>query len=206
MGSNAYAGKVLYKKGAFVFTQKNAAELIVLAEFLGRSPFSKKDKKALRAWSIQDFKASPKKATHYYKNLHKNLLPKIQKMKNRQKKDMFRTELFLGYIDLFNKNPEYKKSPDNFIAVIDRYNPPVQEAVLLQQLRFNQFQQTLRMNQMMFNETMRLQQESADMVTQSIRDLGNRHSITISGGTILYETKDRIYAKDNKGHKFDIPR
>jgi len=206
MGNSVFANKILYKNGSYVFTQKNATELIELAEFLGRSRLSTKDKKALRTWSILDFKSAPKIATHYYKDLHNNLLPKIRKLKNNQKRNNFRTDLFLSYVDLFNKHPEYKKFPNNFLAVIDRYNPPVQEALLLQQFRFNQVQQVLQLNQMMFNQSMRIQQQSADNMNKSIRDLGARQSISLSGGTILYETKDRIYAKDNKGRKYDIAR
>lgn len=198
--------RILYQDGSAVFTQENANDLIELAEFLGRSSFSEKDKKALLAWSVLDYKSAPKKAVIYYKDLRNNLLPKIRAMKNNNQRNNFRTELFLSYINLFNKHPEYKKSPNNFLAVIDRYNPPVKEVLILQQIQFNQLQQALQMNQMMFNQTMRLQQQASDNVIQSIRDLGNRQSISLSGGTILYETKDRIYAKDSEGRKFDIPR
>jgi len=58
----------------------------------------------------------------------------------------------------------------------------------------------------MFNQSMRIQQQSADNMNKSIQGLGARQSISLSGGTILYETKDRIYAEDNKGRKYDITR
>lgn len=196
--------RVLYSSGSYTFTQKNANELIELAEFLGRSKFSSADKKALQIWSIQDFKSVPKKATVYYKDLNNNLMPKIRAIKNKKKRDSYRTDLYLGYVNLFNKKPEYKASPDNFVAVIDRYNPPVAEAMLLQQQIYSNFQQQLRLNQMMFNQTMKLQQESADLVTKSIRDQATRYSITVPGGTILHETDSKIYAKDHKGNKFEV--
>ena len=174
--------RVLYASGVYKFTQKNANQLIELGEFLGRAKFSSADKKALQAWSIQDFKSFPKKATSYYKDLNQNLMPKIKGMKNRSKRNNYRADLYLGYVNLFNKKPEYKASPNNFVAVIDRYNPPVTEAMLLQQQIYSNFQQQLRLNQMVFNQTMRLQQESADRVTKSIRDQATRYSITVPGG------------------------
>ena len=53
----SFAGdKVLYQKGSYKFTQKNANNLLELAEYIGGSRFSKKDRRALQAWSIVDFK------------------------------------------------------------------------------------------------------------------------------------------------------
>ena len=204
--TEAGSGDVLYQKGAYTFTKKSANELIELAEFIGRSKFTPKDKKALLAWSIQDFKSVPDKAVIYYKDLANNLMPKIRVMKNNTKTNNYRADLYLGYINLFNKHPEYKKLPDNFLAVIDRYNPPIQEALLLQQLQFNLFQQQLQMSQRVFNQTMKLQQQSSDRINKSIRDQATRYSITVPGGEILHETDTRIYAKDYKGRRFEISK
>ncbi len=196
----------MYASGGYKFTQKNANQLIELGEFLGRSKFSVLDKKALQIWSIQDFKSVPKKATHYYKDLNENLLPKIRAMTKTNKINNYRADLYLGYINLFNKHPEYKTSPDNFLAVIDRYNPPTLEAMKLQQRIYANFQKQLQLNQMMFNQTMRLQQQAADNVSKSIKDQATRYSIIIPGGTILHETDSKIYAKDSKGNRFEIPK
>lgn len=185
--------------------QQDADRLIELGEFLARSKFTQKDRKALVVWSIHDYKSVPiKKAVSYYKDLKNNLMPKIRRMGNNSKTNNYRADLYLAYFNLFKRHPEYKKQPNNFMAVIDRYNPPVQEALVLQQLQFNSFQQKLRMNQMMFNQTMRSQQRTADMVNNSIRDLADRQSIAISGGTILSETDSTYYVEDHKGYKYEV--
>ncbi len=201
--------RVLYRSESYKYTQKNANELIAFAEFLGRSKFSAADKKALQLWSIRDFSLAPDKATNYYKNLSEKIMPKIKAMRKQQNNEQindYRADMYLGYINLFNKHPEYKTSPDNILAVIDRYNPPVKEAMQLQQLIFNSIQQTLIINQQIFNQSMRLQQKSSDVMINSIRDQAVRNSISIPGGTVLEETQGKFYAEDEKGNKFEVTR
>ncbi len=136
-------------------------------------------------------------------------MPKIRamrKQKNNKQTNYYRADMYLGYVNLFNKHPEYKASPNNLLAIVDRYNPPVAEAMQLQQLIFNSFQQTFIMNQQMFNQTMDIQRKSADMMAKSIRDQATRNSITIPGGTVLEETQGKFYAKDEKGNKFEVTK
>ena len=200
----SFAGdKVLYQKGSYKFTQKNANNLLELAEYIGGSRFSKKDRRALQAWSIVDFKTYPKVSMKFYRNLPRNLLPKIRKSKGN---NTYRAELYLRYVEVFEKHPEYKKLPNNFLAVVDRYKPPIKEALLIRQLKFNLVMQQMKLNQQVFNQSMRLSQQSSDMVAKSIRNQATRYSITVPGGQILSETDDRIYAKDYKGNLFDVAK
>jgi len=205
--AQAEGERILYQTASYKFLQQDADRLIELGEFLGRSRFSQKDRRALVAWSIKDYKSVPaKQADHYYKDLRSNLIPKIRRMKNNTKRNNYRATLYSNYYDLFKKNPKYRKLPNNFMNVVDRYNPPIKEVLLLRQVRFNNFQQQLRLNQVAFNQAMRLQQQAADNVSNAIRDQATRYSITVPGGTILHETNGVFYAKDNKGRRFQVPK
>ncbi len=198
----AEKNRVLYRSGHNIFTQHNASELIQLAEFLGRSNFTKKDKKALQAWSIDDFKSAPVQGRKFYQNLSNTIIPKIKLAKS----GIYRAELYLNFVDLFAKHPEYKQSSNNFLAMVDRYNPPVKEAMQIRQIRHNMVLQQMQMNQMLFNQNMRQAQKSSDMMVKSIQDQSRRQSITIPGGRILSETGDKIYAEDYKGQNFNLSK
>jgi len=195
--------KTLYQKGSYRFTQENAKNLLELAEYIGGSRFSKKDRKALQLWSIEDFKAHPKTGMKFYRSLPQNLLPKIRKSKGN---NIYRAELYLSYVDLFKKHPEYKKLPNNFLAVIDRYKPPIKEALQIRQIRFNSLMQQMQSNQRTFNQAMQSSQRSSDRIAKSLQDQSRRQSITLPGGTILRETGDKIYAEDYKGQKFEVAK
>ena len=66
--------------------------------------------------------------------------------------------------------------------------------------------QQLQMNQMLFNQSMKLHRQSAKAIAKSIEDQSTRSAITIPGGKILYETDGRIYAEDYKGEKFEMAK
>ena len=160
----------------------------------------------MQLWSTQDFKSFPKKAVQYYRVLINTILPKIRHLKSAEERNVYRTNLYLGYFNLFRKKPEYKKYANNFMAVIDRYNPPIQEALVLQRVNHSIVMQQLKLNQMVFNQTMRQQQETSDLVIKSIRDNATRDSIRISGGAVLYETENRFFARDSKGRKYNLAK
>ena len=194
---------VLYQQGKHHFTQRNALELIGLAEFLGRSQLNKKDHKALFAWSIEDYQSAPIKSDQFYHSLSTVIIPKIQSKKGTS---LYRAEMYLNILNSFKKNPAQGHSPDNFLAVVNRYNPPINEAAQLQLLYHRMLQQQLQMNQMLFDQNMRQFNKSMDAVSQSITDQSIRDSITLPGGKILHESKDRIYAEDSKGRKFNLSK
>ena len=195
------ADKVLYQKGSFIFAQKDANNLIELAEYIAGSRLSKKHRAALQFWAIDDYKNAPKIASSFYKTLANLIVPKIRKSKGN---NTYRAELYLNFVDSYKKHPEYRKKPNNFLSVIDRYNPPIKEALLIRQIRFNSVMQQMQSNQRIFNQTIHQMQRSSDMINKSIRDQSARSSITIPGGKILRETDGKIYAEDNKGQKFEV--
>ena len=195
------AEKILYQTGNYKFTQKNAQNLLELAEFIGASRFSKKERKALQIWAINDFKNAPKISVSFYKKLAQSVIPKIRKSKGN---NTYRAELYLSFVDSFNKHPEYRKLPDNFLSIIDRHKPPIKEALLIRQLRFNLIMQQKQTNQRLFNQSMQRIQHSNDVISRSIKDQATRFSITAPGGKILQESNGKIYAEDSKGHKYEV--
>ncbi len=206
--SSCYADnsqQALFKQGDFVYTRKNAAELIQLAEFLGRSTFSVKDKQALSAWSIDDFKVAPKASVKFYRNLSKLVIPVI-KTKRGHALNQYRAELYSQFAYRFDKYPDYRKSADNFMAIIDRYNPPIREVLQLRQLKFNAVMQQAQRNQRSFNRSMQQAQHSSEMISKSLQDQSQRQAITLPGGRIISETGKRIYAEDAKGEKFELSK
>jgi len=62
------------------------------------------------------------------------------------------------------------------ITIIDRYNPPIKEALLIRQIRFNSVMQQMQSNQRIFNQTIHQMQRSSDMINKSIRDQSARIS------------------------------
>jgi len=198
---NFAAEKILYQTGHYKFTQKNAQNLLELAEFIGASRFSKKERKALQIWAINDFKNAPKISVSFYKKLAQLVIPKIRKSKGN---NTYRAELYLSFVDSFNKHPEYRKLPDNFLSIIDRHKPPIKEALLIRQLRFNLIMQQKQTNQRLFNQSIQRMQYSNDVINQSIKDQATRFSITAPGGKILQESNGKIYAEDSKGHKYEV--
>ena len=207
---------ILYQSGQYQFTEQNANELIQLGEFLAGSRFSSAEKKALQTWSIKDFKLAPKAGVEFYKRLSRVILPKIKtSRKSSQAYKDYRVSLYLDFIKLFKDHPEYNKSPDSFLAIINRYQPPkkaanllrqrlAKESILRQQIENNLILQQMQMNQMMFNSAVRQHRQSTDMMLKSIRDQSIRNSITLPGGTILHETDSTIVAEDYQGEKFQI--
>ena len=193
------AEQLLYQKGRFQFTQSNASHLLEMAEFIGGSHFSAKDAKALQLWAIEDFKNAPKVSMNFYKSLSKVTIPKIRKSKGN---NVYRAELYLS----FDKHPEYRKNPDNFLSIIDRYKPPIQDALLIRQIRFNAVMQQMQLNQRVFNQAMRQSQRASDAIGKSISDQATRDAITLPGGKILHESGGKIYAEDYKGQKFEVTK
>ena len=109
-------------------------------------------------------------------------------------------------LNSFRKNPAQGRSPDNFLAVVNRYNPPIKEAAQLQLLYHRMLQQQLQMNQILFDQNMKQFNKSMDAVSQSITDQAIRDSVTLPGGKILHESEDRIYAEDSKGMKYNLSK
>jgi len=196
------ANHILLRVGNHVFTQTNADELIQLGEFLGRSGFTREDKQQLTSWSIADFKSAPEQSVAFYDSLHKEVLPRIAAQDSDI--EIYRAELYLRFIRLFNRHPEYQKSPHNFLAIIDHYHPPVTEAMQLQQLQHNLVMQQIQMNQRLFNQTLQQAQQSSAIITKEIIDSSRRSAITLPGGKIIQETDNVIYAEDSQGRKFEV--
>ncbi len=197
--------KILFVDGALAYTQKNLDELIQLAEFLGRSNLSSKDKKAVKKWSIGDYQAAPKESASFYRNLTDVLLPAIKSKKGKAL-SLYRAELYSQFAYRFDKYPDYRKSADNFMAIIDRYNPPIREVLQLRQLKFNAVMQQAQRNQRSFNRTMQQAQHSSEMISKSLQDQSRRQAITLPGGKIISETGNKIYAEDAKGEKFELSK
>ena len=201
LGFSAKADRILYQKGSYVFTQKDADNMLELAEYLGASRFSSNDKKALQAWLIDDFKAKLKIARGFYQSLAKVILPKVRKSKAN---NIYRAELYLKFVDSYEKHPEYRKSPNNFLAMVDRYHPLIKQALQIRQLRFNLLMQQMRGNQRLFNQSMQAMQKSNEIMTKSLQDQATRQAITLPDGKILREENGVIYAEDYKGEKFEV--
>lgn len=200
---SAAEDKILYQKGEHIFTHNNALQLIQFAEFLGRSSLSKDDRNRLYQWSIQDFREQPIKGSEFYASLKTTIIPKIRSGNNL---DNMRTEIYLNVVNSFKKKPKQAQSPDNFLAIVNRYNPPIQEAQALQLVYQSLILQQMQLNQMLHNQTMNQYQSSMQAITKSMSDHTKRSSIRLSGGKILYETNGRIFAEDSKGNKYDIAK
>ena len=197
------AEQLLYQKGRFQFTQSNANHLLEMAEFIGGSHFSAKDAKALQLWAIEDFKNAPKVSVNFYKSLSKVTIPKIRKSKGN---NIYRAELYLSFVDSFDKHPEYRKNPDNFLSIIERYKPPIKDTLLIRQIRFNAVMQKMQLNQRVFNQAMQQSQRASDAMSKSISNQATRDAITLPGGKILHESGGKIYAEDYKGQKFEVTK
>ena len=132
--SFAEGKKVLAVVGSHQFIQANANDLAEMTEFLAGVSLTDLDKKSLQVWSIGDFKEAPKVSANFYQNLSKVMLPRIRKS---NLNSIYRAELYLNYVDVFAQHPEYAKVPNNLLAIIDRYKPPVEAAMQIRQIRNN---------------------------------------------------------------------
>lgn len=197
------ATKILYQKGNYIFTQKNANDLLEIGEYLAGARFSNKDKNAFQVWAIADYKNKPKLGTKFYKTTIKTMLQKLRKSKGN---NTYRAELYLVYVDAFKKHPEYRIFPDNFLSIVDRYKPPIKEALIIRQIRFNSVMQQYQSNQHSFNRSMQQMQRSSDAINKSIQDQATRSAITIPGGEIIRETDGKIFAKDYRGQRYEVTK
>ena len=188
---------IVAKKSGYIFTQKNIDEIFILGEFIGGSSFSRTDKKNLKIWLIDDFESDPKASNSFYKSLSLDVIPRIKKSKGN---DAYRAELYLNFIDLFNKNPQYTKSPHNFLATINHYNPPLKGSRELQLL----YRNMLISNQQNFNRVMSQLNRTTEMMRRDFKDSMTRQNIILSGDTILYELDDRIIVKDKRGLRYEV--
>lgn len=192
---------VLYQQNKFSFTQKNANELIELAEYIGQSKLLASDKKLLTAWAIKDLKLGLAKRVVFYKALSNTVMTIIR---NPATKATYRTELYLKFYRSFAKKTKEERLPNNFWAVVNRYNPPIQEALIVQRLQAQLTLQQLRLNQSLFNQTMRQHKASSDLVSKEQHRQSQLQSITLSGDTLLYELEDRFVAKDEQGKEYEV--
>lgn len=175
--------------------QKNIDNVIQLGEYIANDHFSKKDKENLSTWLIKNFSTDSMASTTFYTSLNSQIIPKI---KNSPTHSIYRAELYLKLISIF-KNPKYQ-SPDNLLAIINRYNPPIQEASQLQLLYYRM----LISNQQVFNQTLNHYQQTNNATIKDFKGNMQRQNITLSGGTILYELNDKIIAKDAKGVEYEV--
>ncbi|HIP51450.1 MAG TPA: hypothetical protein EYG94_05100 [Campylobacterales bacterium] len=191
--------KILYQKNEHIFTQRNLNETIVLGEFIARDSFSKKDKKNISQWLIDDFKAAPKKSKIFYESLSNVTIPKIKVSRNNE---LYRAELYLQFINMFKNNPQYTKSPHNFLAIIEHYNPPKKDAKNLQLFYARQ----LQYNNQMFNSVLKQVQTSSQAIHKSLEEHGTRQSIVLSGDIITAEFDEHIVVEGADGIKYEIEK
>lgn len=198
---SADESEILFHHEDYDFTQRNVDELILFGEYLARSKFSKADKQALRIWSIEDFKSAITDSIGFYTSLRNTLLPKIKASPD---DEVYRANLYRGVVNNFNQHPEYAASPDNFLAIVDRYEPPREEAAQLQQFYANMVIQKMQLNQRLFDQSMQQSNQSTEAMSNSIRDQSLRQSITLPGGRIIQEWDDRILAEDPDGRRYEL--
>ena len=141
---------ILLHHNDYDFTQRNVNELITFGEYLARAKFSEADKQALTQWSIEDFKSAVAESIGFYQSLRNTLLPKI---KASSEDEVYRANLYRGVVNNFKQRAEYAASPNNFLAIIDRYHPPREEADQLQQLYTDMVMQNMQINQMQFDQS-----------------------------------------------------
>ncbi len=192
--------KVLYKKGSALFTQANIDDLVEFAEFLARSPLTKKDKKVLIPWAINDFISAPEKSAEFYRVLSGKLIKDIRKQPNKKN---FRTRLFISFVTSF----KHQKRPNNHIlTIIDHYNPPIKEALQLRAIEHNLIMQQSQRNQTQFKHAFKSSQAITEQIKESLNRQAERTAITLPSRTIIKEGENSYKVEDETGDRYDVYR
>lgn len=192
----------LYQQGEYQLTQSNANDLLTLAEYIASAEFSQKDKVALQAWAIEDFKSNPKLGMSFYKQLATEIIPKTRSTNSHT----YRAELYLAYVNAAKDNPLYTQFNNDILELIDHYNPPVNEALQLQQVQFDLTMQQLQLSQQLLDQNFKTMQQAHTNINQKLNNQMRRHAISLSGDKALYETDEAFYVENNEGQTFRVSK
>ncbi|MCK5830528.1 MAG: hypothetical protein KAH20_09520 [Methylococcales bacterium] len=194
--------KNLYNDGTYVFTEKNAKEFLAFGQFLAGAEFTNQEKRDVKAYALADFKTSPKGGVSFYKSLSIS----IQEILSPNADPFARVQLFLYMHTKVKFAKSLKNHPGNFYKVIDRYNPPINEALALQQYYNNLMYYTLQTNQYYFNQMMNTYKQNTQHIIDTNRDFNTRQSISIAGNTIVAEYDNYFVVQNPKGNEYKVSK
>ncbi len=191
--------KNLYNDGTYVFTERNAKELVVLAQYIAGSEFTAQEKIDMEAFALAEFKTLPSGAVGFYNSLSAT----IPKIVSPNTDSFFRVEIYLYMATKIKFAKSLDNHPGQFFRIIDRYNPPFNEAWALQEYRFNLAYYTYQNRQFYFNQMMNTYQQSSQLVIDSIKDTSTRQSIYLSGNTIVAEYDGYYIVETPDGQQYN---
>lgn len=171
--------KIVSQKGSYTLSEQDLKAFVTFGEFMARSDFSPHDTKALAQWAIDSFQKKPKENAAFYKQLHTKMMPELQT----NNKEQYRVEVYLAMRHYFAKKPQH---PYNLLSVVNRYNPPLKEALALekQQQKIKTLKSQMALQSTLhLNHTMRKQ-----MQLNTIMRLGGK-VIRVQGNQIVYRDK-----------------